>query len=88
MTLIMIYHFYLKVEKLEANLHDQTESVIDVKNLNEALNHVLGLKKVHRVIRRNRIAWLKPCISMNVDLKKALNDFGKYFFKFMNNAVF
>ena len=39
-----------KVEKLLANLHDKTEYVILIRNLKQAFNHGLVLKKVHRVI--------------------------------------
>ena len=75
-----------KVEKLVAKLHEKTEYVIHIRNLKEALNHGLVLKKVHRVNKFNQNAWLKPCIVMNRDLrKKANNDFEKTFF---NNAVF
>ena len=78
-----------KVEKLVANLHDKTEYVIHIRNLKQALNHGLVLKKVHRVIKFNQNAWLKPYIDMNADLsKKAKTDFGKDFFKLMNNAAF
>ena len=78
-----------KVEKLVANLHDKTEYVIHIRNLKQALNHGLVLKKVHRVIKFNKNAWLKPYIDMNTDLrKKAKNDFEKDFFKLMTNAVF
>ena len=78
-----------KVEKLVANLHDKTEYVIHIRNLKQALNHGLVLKKVHRVIKFNQNAWLKPYIDMNTDLrKKAKNDSEKDFFKLMNNAVF
>ena len=36
------------------------------------------MKKVHRVIKFNHNAWLKPYIDMNEDLrKKAKNDFKK-----------
>ena len=49
----------------------------------------LILKKVHRVIQFNQKAWLKPYIDMNNKLKtEAKNDFGKEFFKLMNNSVF
>ena len=47
------------------------------------------MKKVHRVYKVNQNAWLKPCINMNLHLKKkAKDDFEKDFFKWMNNAVF
>ena len=78
-----------KVEKLVANLHDKTKYVIHIRNLKQALNHQLALKKVHKGIKFNQNAWLKPYIDMNTDLRqKAINDFEKDFFKLMNNAVF
>ena len=49
-----------KVEKLVPNLHDKTEYVIHIRNLKQALNHRLVLRKVHRVIRFNQNVWLKP----------------------------
>ena len=45
-----------KIEKLLANLHDKTEYVIHIRNLKQALNHGLVLKKVHRVIKFNQNA--------------------------------
>ena len=59
-----------KVEKLVANLHSKTEYVIHIRNLKQALNHGLVLKKVHKVIKFNQNAWLKPYIDMNTDLRK------------------
>ena len=59
-----------KVEKLVANLHDKTEYVINISILKQALNHRLVLKKVHRVIKFNQNARLKPYIDMSTDLKK------------------
>ena len=77
------------VEKLVTNLHDKTEYFIHIRNLKQALNQGLVLKKVHRVITFNQNAWLKPYIDMNTDLrKKRKNDFEKDLFKLMNNAVF
>ena len=51
------------------------------RNLKQALNNGLVLKNVHKVIKFNQNAWLKPYIYMNADLReKAKNDFEKYFF--------
>ena len=41
-----------------------------LKNLKQALNLGLVLKKVHRLIKFSRNAWLKPYIDMNTDLRK------------------
>ena len=76
------------MEKHVANLKDKTEYVIHITNLKQALNHGLELQKVHRIIKFNQKAWLNPCIDENTDLrKKEKNDFEKYLFKLMNNAV-
>ena len=77
-----------KVEKRVTNLHDKTEYVIHKRNLKQAINHGLILKKVHRVIKFNQKAWPKPYIDMNKLRQKAKNYFEKDFFKLMNNAVF
>ena len=45
-----------KFQKLVANLHDKTEYAIHIRNLKQALNHGLILKKVHRVIKFNQKA--------------------------------
>ena len=76
MNFIMIYLFLperikiKKVEKLVGNLHDKTGYVRHKRNLKQALNHGLVLKKVHRLIRFNQNNWLKPYIDMNTDLRK------------------
>ena len=78
-----------KVEKLGAYLHNKKEYVIHIRNLKQALNHGLVLKKVYRVIEFNQKARLKRYIDMNRKLrKKAKNDFENDFFTFMNTAVF
>ena len=55
---------------LVANLHDKTEYVRRIKNLKQALNQGLVFQKVHRKIKFNQNAWLKPYIDMNTDLSK------------------
>ena len=92
MNVIMIYHFYQKESKLKksekvTSLHDQTEYVIHIRNSKQALNHGLVLKKFN--FKFNPKAWLKPYIHINTKLReKAKNNFDKFFFKLMNNAVF
>ena len=59
-----------KFEKLVANLHDETEYFIHIRNLKQALNDRLVSKKVHRINKFNQNAWLKPYIDKNTDRKK------------------
>ena len=59
-----------KVKKLLANIDDKTEYVIYIRNLKQALNHGLVLKKSHRIIEFKEKAWLKSCIDMNTNLRK------------------
>ena len=78
-----------KVEKLVANLHDKTEYVIPIRNLEQALNHRLVSKIFHKIIKFNQNSWLKPYIDMNTCLrKKAKIDLEIDFFKMMNKAAF
>ena len=73
------------VEKPVTNLNDKSEHVIHIRNIKQALNHELVLKKVHRVIKFYQKGWLKPYIDMNTKLrKKAKNDFEIL----TNNGVF
>ena len=95
MNFIVIYYFLterMKVEKVEnlvANLHVKTEYIIHIRNLKQALNHGLVLKKLQRIDKFNQNAWLKPYIDMDTDLRKQVkNEFEKDFFKLMNNALF
>ena len=75
-----------KIEKLVANLHDKTEYVIHIRNLKQASDHKLVLKKVHKVIKFNQNVRLKPHIDMNTDLRQETkNNFEKDLFKLMNN---
>ena len=44
-----------EVEKLLSYLQDKNEYVIHIRNLKNALNHGLVLKKIHWVIKFNQI---------------------------------
>ena len=46
-----------KLKKIVANLHDQIEYDIHIRNLKQTLNHRLALKNLHRVIEFNRKVW-------------------------------
>ena len=41
-----------------------------IRNLEQALNHGLVLKNVHRVNKLNQKVWLKPYINMNTEVRK------------------
>ena len=70
-------------------MHNKKEYALHIRNLNQALNHRLVLKKVHRVIQLNKKAWIKLYIHVNTELrKKAKNDLEKYFLKLLNNTNF
>ena len=78
-----------KVEKLVCSIEDKEKYVIHIRALKQALINRLKIKNVHRVIKFQQKAWLKPYIDMNTKLKKeAKNEFEKDFFKLMNNSVF
>ena len=59
-----------KVKKFVTNLPDKTDYVIHMRNLKQALDHILSLKKLHRVIKFNGKFWLKPYIDMNSKLRQ------------------
>ena len=78
-----------KCNKLVCNLFNKKKYVTHINSLQQALNHGLKLKKIHRIIEFNQETWLKPYIDMNTELKKAAkNDFEKDLFNLMNNSVF
>ena len=45
-----------KTEKLVPNMHDKEEYAIYIRNLKQALNHGLVLRKMHRIIKFNQKA--------------------------------
>ena len=78
-----------RVEKLVPNLKRKKRHVVHIKALAQALKPGLKLKRVHRVIEFQQSIWMKAYIMLNTSLKKeAKNEFGKDFFKLMNNSVF
>ena len=58
------------VEKIAVNLQGKKEYVIQIRNLKQELKYGLVLKKVHRVIKFNQEAWLKPYSDINTEFRK------------------
>ena len=59
-----------KVEKPVCSIEDKEKYVVQIRSLKQVLNHGLILKDVHRVIKFNQEAWLKPYIDMNAKFRK------------------
>ena len=72
-----------KFNKLVCNLY-----VVHIRNLKQALDYGLILKKVHKVIQFNQEAWLKDYIDLNSGLRtKPKTDFEKNSLKLMNKEI-
>ena len=88
MNFTMSYFFceIMEIEKIERRicyLHRKFKTSI------RDLNHGLVLKKVHRVIKIDRKAWLKSYTDAKEKLRKNAKMIPKKtFFKLTNNAVF
>ena len=59
-----------QLKKLICNVQDKEKYDVHMRDLKQALNHGLELKRVRRVIRFNQKACLKPYIEMNTKIKK------------------
>jgi len=58
-------------------------------NLKFYLDHGIRLSKIHRVIRFQQSAWMRPYIQMNTALRAAAaNDIERDIHKLMNNSVY
>ena len=78
-----------KCKKPICSIEGKEKYVVHIRALKQALNHGLTVKKVHRVIKFNQRAWLKPCIDMNTKKRmEAKNELEKKLFKLMINSAF
>lgn len=69
-----------KFEKLIYNLNDEKDYAVQIKHLQEALNHGIKLTKYHKAIKFTQEKWLKPYINLNIQLRtKVKKSLGKTF---------
>ena len=78
-----------KCKKFTCSIEDKEKYAVHIRALKQAPDYGLKFKNIHRVIKFNQKAWLKPYIDINTKLRKeAKNSFEKDFFKLMNKSVF
>ncbi|RWS22921.1 hypothetical protein B4U80_03200 [Leptotrombidium deliense] len=78
-----------KIEKLLLTLKNKKSYVVHYKTLE--LYKSLGLKvtKINKILQFKEKPFIKDYIDLNTNLRsKSTSEFGKFFFKLMNNAVF
>ena len=51
-------------------LNDKKHYVVYIRTLKQSLNRRVVLKKIYKVIKFNRKAWLKSYVDMNTELEK------------------
>ena len=80
---------HTKQSRLAPNLYDKQKYIVHIKNLQLYLSLGLVLTKVHRGIKFNQKAWLKPYIEFNTEKRRsATSKQEKNFFKLLINAIF
>ena len=78
-----------KCRKLTPNLQHKLNYIVHIDNLQYYISKGLVLKKIHRVVKFNQSAWLKPYIEKNSKLRQmAKNEFEKDYYKLLNNAFY
>ena len=61
-----------KTSKLTLNLKDKEKYVVHIKTLQYYLKMGLKMTKVHRIMKFQQRAWLKPWIDFNTGKRKAI----------------
>ena len=77
------------INKLVPNLMPKYNYVVPYRDLQYYLSQELILKKVHKILKFEQSAWMKPYIDFNTqERKEATNEADKNVFKLLNNAVY
>ena len=80
---------YQPSTKLIPNLQDKSKYILHYRLLKYYVNNGLEVTNIHRVLRFRQSPWLQPFIEFNMRMRQAATtDFGRDFFKLLNNSVF
>ena len=80
---------YTQNKKLICDWSDKKNNLIKYRMLEIYLRHGMIVDKVHDIISSRQSRWLEKYININAQKRnRAVNDFGKDFYKLLNNAFY
>ena len=80
---------YVSRKKLICDWTDKRNYLIHYRMLKYYIRHGMKIKEVHKVISFKQSKWLEKYIVFNTQKRnQAVNDFGKDFYKLLNNAFY
>ena len=80
---------YIQTKKLICDFSDKKNYLVHYRMLKFYIRHGMIVDKVHHIISFRQSRWLEKYISFNTQKRnQAVNDFGKDFYKLLNNAFY